>query len=143
MRRLHNVFNVDRLKRHVPNPSRFNYRPIPKAIPHVLDDKGNELFIVEALLKQRQFNRKKEYLVKWHGLPEHEATWELERTSKHVAHFKKLVQDLREKTRATKATSGGECSDDPELPNDVATSSVRGRHETAASRTLDTHTIGT
>ncbi|ETV90713.1 hypothetical protein H310_14552 [Aphanomyces invadans] len=82
MRRLHNVVNVDRLKRH-----------------------GNELFIVEALLKQRQFNRKKEYLVKWHGLPEHEATWELERTIKHVAHFKKLVQDLREKTRETKATS--------------------------------------
>ncbi|ETV90110.1 hypothetical protein H310_15059, partial [Aphanomyces invadans] len=96
------------------------------ATPHVLDDKGNELSIIEALLKQRQFNRKKEYFVKWHGLPEHEATLELERTIKHVAHFKKLVQDLRKKTRETKATSGGGCSDHTDLTNDVATSSVRG-----------------
>ncbi|ETV90133.1 hypothetical protein H310_15033 [Aphanomyces invadans] len=44
-----------------------------------LDNKGIELFIVEALMKKRQFNRKKKY--------------------HHAAHFKKLVQDLRKKTR--------------------------------------------
>ncbi|KAH9092213.1 hypothetical protein LEN26_018610 [Aphanomyces euteiches] len=97
MNRLHDVFNVDRLKHHVANSSRFSGRPIPKVTPHILDDEGDELFIVEALLKKRQFNRKTEYLVKWHGLPEHEATWELEKNIKHVSHFKRLVQDLREK----------------------------------------------
>ncbi|ETV82534.1 hypothetical protein H257_05137 [Aphanomyces astaci] len=61
--------------------------------------------------KQRQFNRKKEYLVKWHGLPEYEATWELERDIKHVSHFKRLVQDLRAKIQAAKSITGGECSD--------------------------------
>ncbi|KAH9181425.1 hypothetical protein AeNC1_016600 [Aphanomyces euteiches] len=85
MNRLHDVFNVDRLKHHVANSSRFSGRPIPKVTPHILDDEGEELFIVEALLKKRQFNRKTEYLVKWHGLPEHETTWELEKNIKHVS----------------------------------------------------------
>ncbi|ETV67578.1 hypothetical protein H257_16304 [Aphanomyces astaci] len=53
-----------------------------KTTPIIHHDAGNKLHIVEALLKQREFNRKKEYLVQWHGLPEHEATWELERSIK-------------------------------------------------------------
>ncbi|KAF0685895.1 Aste57867_22276 [Aphanomyces stellatus] len=78
MSRLHDVFNVDRLK----------------ATPVILDeDTGEELFIVEMLLKKRQFNRKLEYLVKWHGQPDSEATWELMKNIKHVAHFKQLVYD--------------------------------------------------
>ncbi|ETV67912.1 hypothetical protein H257_16034 [Aphanomyces astaci] len=97
MKRLHNVFNVDRLKKCPGQTDRFTNRPIPKATPMLLDDSSHEVFIVEALLKQRQFNRKKEYLLKWHGLPEYEATWELERDIKHVSHFKRLVQDLRAK----------------------------------------------
>jgi len=111
MNRVHDVFNVDRLKHHKANPSKFRHRPIPKATPVILDDDGNELYIIEALLKQRQFNRKKEYLVKWHGQPEHEATWELEKDIKHVSHFKQLLQALRERKQATKPTTGGECSD--------------------------------
>ncbi|KAF0751300.1 hypothetical protein AaE_006432, partial [Aphanomyces astaci] len=79
MSRLHDVFNVDRLKHHIQNPELIQGRPIPKATPIILDDAGNELHIVEVLLKQRQFNRKKEYLVKWHRLPEHE------RNIKHVS----------------------------------------------------------
>ncbi|ETV79352.1 hypothetical protein H257_07386 [Aphanomyces astaci] len=81
MKRLHNVFNVDRLKKCPGQTDRFTNRPIPKATPMLLDDSGHEVFIVEELLKQRQFNRKKEYLVKWHGLPEYEATWGLDGTS--------------------------------------------------------------
>ncbi|KAF0714370.1 Aste57867_3901 [Aphanomyces stellatus] len=111
MNRVHDVFNVDRLKHHKANPSKFRNRPTPKATPVILDDGGNELYIIEALLKQRQFNRKKEYLVKWHGQPEHEATWELEKDIKHVFHFKQLLQALRERKQATKPTTGGECSD--------------------------------
>ncbi|KAH9143472.1 hypothetical protein AeRB84_012535 [Aphanomyces euteiches] len=97
MNRLHDVFNVDRLKHHVANSSRFSGRPIPKVTPHILDDEGEELFIVEALLKKRQFNRKTEYLVKWHGLPEHEATWELEKNIKHVSTSNALYKNFREK----------------------------------------------
>ncbi|ETV63990.1 hypothetical protein H257_19075 [Aphanomyces astaci] len=111
MRRLHDVFNVDRLKHHVQNPERFQGRPIPKVTPIILDDSGNELHIVEALLKQRQFNRKKEYLVQWNGLPEHEATRELEGSIKHVSHFKRLLEDSRSIIKAAKSTTGGECND--------------------------------
>ncbi|KAF0727269.1 hypothetical protein AaE_009541 [Aphanomyces astaci] len=111
MKRLHNVFNVDRLKKCPGQTDRFTNRPIPKAIPMLLDDSGHEVFIVEELLKQREFNRKKEYLVRWHGLPKYEATWELERDIKHVSHFKRLVQYLRAKIQAAKSITGGECSD--------------------------------
>ncbi|KAF0706227.1 hypothetical protein AaE_014226 [Aphanomyces astaci] len=111
MQRLHNVFNVDRLKKCPGQTHRFTSRPIPKATPMLLDDSGHEVFIVEDLLKQRQFNRKKEYLVKWHGLPDDEATWELERDIKHVSHFKRLVQDLRAKIQAAKSITRGECND--------------------------------
>ncbi|KAF0712905.1 hypothetical protein AaE_011927 [Aphanomyces astaci] len=95
MSRLNVLFNVNRFKHYVQNPERFQGRPVPRATPIILDDTGNKLHIVEALLKQRQFNRKKEYLVKWHGLPEHEATWELERSIKHISDFKQLLEDLR------------------------------------------------
>ncbi|KAF0702118.1 Aste57867_7825 [Aphanomyces stellatus] len=95
MSRLHEVFNVDRLKHHQGNDAKFASRPVPKATPVILDeDTGEELFIVEMLLKKRQFNRKLEYLVKWHGQPDSEATWELMKNIKHVAHFKQLVYDL-------------------------------------------------
>ncbi|KAF0774850.1 hypothetical protein AaE_001450, partial [Aphanomyces astaci] len=71
MKRLHNVFNVDRLKKCPGQTDRFTNRPIPKATPMLLDDSGHEVFVVEELLKQRQFNRKKEFLDKWHGLPDY------------------------------------------------------------------------
>ncbi|KAF0703248.1 hypothetical protein AaE_015473 [Aphanomyces astaci] len=95
MSRVHDVFNVDRLKHYHPNDAKFASRPILKATPVVLDEStGEEMYIVEKLLKKRQFNRKLEYLVKWHGQHESEATWELMKDIKHVVHLKQLVQDL-------------------------------------------------
>ncbi|KAF0704627.1 hypothetical protein AaE_014846, partial [Aphanomyces astaci] len=59
MSRVHDVFNVDRLKHYHPNEAKFASRPIPKATPVVLDEStGEEMYIVEKLLKKRQFNRK-------------------------------------------------------------------------------------
>ncbi|ETV67545.1 hypothetical protein H257_16276 [Aphanomyces astaci] len=80
MSRVHDVFNVDRLKHYHPNEAKRTT--------------GEEMYIVEKLLKKCQFKRKLEYLVKWHGHPESEATWELMKDIKHVVHFKQLVQDL-------------------------------------------------
>ncbi|ETW07659.1 hypothetical protein H310_02122 [Aphanomyces invadans] len=72
---LHEEFNVDRLKHCKHNDPKFASRPIPKATPVILDDAtDDELYIVEKLLKKRTFNRQVEFLVKWHGLPESEAT---------------------------------------------------------------------
>ncbi|ETV68507.1 hypothetical protein H257_15506 [Aphanomyces astaci] len=89
----------------VPWPNGSVYQPTHtrKATPMLLDASGHEVFIVEELLKQRQFNSTSEYLVKWHGLPEYKATWELERDIKHVSHFKRLVKDLRAKIQAAKS----------------------------------------
>jgi hypothetical protein len=95
MGRVHDVYNVDRLKHYKSNDPKFGARPVPKATPVIFDDEtGEELYLVEKLLQKRQFNRKLEYLVKWHGLPESEATWELKKNIKHVAHFKSLTQEL-------------------------------------------------
>ncbi|ETV63566.1 hypothetical protein H257_19507 [Aphanomyces astaci] len=110
---VHDVFNVDRLEHSHPKEvkfvsrpipkvthvstgeEKFASRPIPKATQVVLDEStGEEMYIVEKLLKKRQFNRKLEYLVKYYGQPESEATWELMKDIKHVVHFKQLVQDL-------------------------------------------------
>ncbi|DAZ96852.1 TPA: hypothetical protein N0F65_008283 [Lagenidium giganteum] len=70
MNRVHSSFNIELLTKFVPSPQKFGPRPIPKAAPIVIDDTtGEMLHIVERLLKQKQFNRKRYWLVQWHGLP--------------------------------------------------------------------------
>jgi hypothetical protein len=96
MQRLHDVFNVDRLKPYVGNPSQFSTRPIPKVTPVLLDEAtGEESFIIEALLDKRRTPQGVDYLVKWHGYPLSEASWEPEANIKHVAHFKRLIGELK------------------------------------------------
>jgi hypothetical protein len=65
--------------------------------------------VVERLLAKRQFNRQPEYLVKWLGEPDSESTWERERDIHHVVHWERLLRDLRERTRAKRASTAGEC----------------------------------
>jgi len=109
MSRIHNVFNVDRLKPYRPSPNQFASRPIPKAVPAIVDNTGETLYIVEELLRQRHRNGKREFLVKWHGWPESEATWEPESNIKQVSHFKSLLKTLKEKQRGRQDV-GGECN---------------------------------
>ncbi|POM62321.1 Retroelement [Phytophthora palmivora] len=88
MKRLNPAFNVALLSHYLTNRIDFPNRLIPKAAPINLDDEtGEELYINEKLLKQRTRRRKREWLVKRHGLPEHEATWEREANIKHVSHW--------------------------------------------------------
>ena len=101
---LHSAFNVDILSHYVENPDQFPTRPIPKASRVILDTStGDEMHIVEKLLKKRQFNRQPEWLVKWHGLPDHEATWEREKDIRHVAHWKVLVDLYKMRQREVKS----------------------------------------
>ncbi|KAG3068534.1 hypothetical protein PC122_g16897 [Phytophthora cactorum] len=85
-------FNIDKLKVYTSNPDRFEGRVIPKSTPVIFDDDGAPLHVVEALIKKRIFNRQPEYLVKWHGLPHHENTWERERDVKHVKSLASTAQ---------------------------------------------------
>ena len=103
MRRLHPVFNVDLLSHYALNPENFQSRPIPKALRVVLDDDGGERYVIEALLKRRQFNRKKEWLVKWHGLPDHESSWELEKNIKNVVRWRQLLRAFKDFQREFKS----------------------------------------
>ncbi|POM80943.1 LOW QUALITY PROTEIN: Retrotransposon nucleocapsid protein [Phytophthora palmivora] len=71
----HPTFNIELLSHYLTNRTEFPNRPIPKAVPIILDDEtGEELYIIEKLLNRLTRRRKREWLVKWHGLPEHEAT---------------------------------------------------------------------
>ncbi|GMF42341.1 unnamed protein product [Phytophthora fragariaefolia] len=68
MKRLTPKSNVELLTHYLTNRDDFPNRPIPKAVPLILDeDTGEELYIVEKLLKQRTRSRKRQWLVKWHG----------------------------------------------------------------------------
>ncbi|OWZ04563.1 hypothetical protein PHMEG_00023514 [Phytophthora megakarya] len=104
MSRLNPTFNVDVLSHYVENPSRFKTRPIPKASRLIIDEEtGDTMHIIETLLQKRQFNRKPEWLVQWHGLPDHEATWEREKDIKHVSHWKVLVDDFKKRQQEVKS----------------------------------------
>lgn len=106
MSRLNATFNVDLLHHYVENPIQFRSRPIPKASPVILDeDTGEELHIVEKLLRKRLFKRKTEWLVKWHGFPEYEATWEPESNIKHISHWQDLLENFINHQR--EVNSGG------------------------------------
>ncbi|ETV70153.1 hypothetical protein H257_14318 [Aphanomyces astaci] len=103
MSRMHDVFNVDRLKHYQPKSQVClpaypeNYFCCSTRI-HLLfytNPPGEEMYIIEKLLKKCQFNRKLEYLIKWHGQRESEATWGLMKDFNHVVDFKQLVQDLK------------------------------------------------
>ncbi|KAG6608884.1 Retrotransposon nucleocapsid protein [Phytophthora cinnamomi] len=100
MKRLNPTFNVELLTHYQTNRADFPNRPIPKAVPLILDeDTGEELYIVEKLLKKRTRRRKRQWLVKWHGLPEHEATWESKAQIKHVSHWRQLLDEYRLRQR--------------------------------------------
>ena len=83
---------MDRLLKHHASPDKFIGRTLPKKYPVILDNQtGEELYIIEALLKQKQSNKKTKYLVKWLGYPVSETSWELEKDIKHVSHWNKLL----------------------------------------------------
>jgi hypothetical protein len=65
MKSLNPTFTVDVLSHYVSNPDKFDSRVLPKASRIITDETtGDDLHIVEKLLRKCQFNRKAEWLVK-------------------------------------------------------------------------------
>jgi hypothetical protein len=73
-RQVHPVFHVVKLRHHTPNP--FPERPTlpPPPPPDIVD--GIEEFVVEEIVDSRLFRGKLQFLVKWHGYPDSDRTWE-------------------------------------------------------------------
>ena len=84
---IHPVLNISRLKtyhdgeQHFPDRSPVHHRPPPELVR----EDGTEMFEVDKLLAVRGVGRRLQYLVRWKGYPDWEATWqsakELQRTA--------------------------------------------------------------
>lgn len=73
--RIHPVFHVSLLKPYK-DPSLVEHRAAPLPPPPAISINGQDEYEVERILDKRTRRRKVEYLVKWIGYPEYEATWE-------------------------------------------------------------------
>ena len=73
--RCHPVFNVTALRRYEQNTIPGRRQPPP---PPFTDLHGQTRYMVEKILDDRQRRHQTQYLVKWQGYPDDEATWEPE-----------------------------------------------------------------
>jgi hypothetical protein len=77
--------NLQYLKPFHNNPPRFAGWDLAKPLrPVVIDTEGE--FEVETIMNEtvHRSTKKKQYLVKWKGYEDHDATWELEKTIQDV-----------------------------------------------------------
>lgn len=74
--RIHPVFHVSLLKPYIDNPSKFTGRSKDERPPPTVMEDGHEEFEVEEILDKRRRGRGVQYLVKWKGYPDYEASWE-------------------------------------------------------------------
>ncbi|KAL3685904.1 hypothetical protein R1sor_003926 [Riccia sorocarpa] len=75
--KIHPVFHVSLLRRHVPRPVELGAPNAARPPPALID--GEEEFEVERILQKRTRGLRRqriEYLVQWKGYPLYEATWE-------------------------------------------------------------------
>ena len=77
--RIFDVINISRLKRYkAPNKKDFPHQPTDdRPAPVSVDDgaPASQHYEVEAILKSRTHNRKKQYYIKWRGYPHSDNQW--------------------------------------------------------------------
>jgi hypothetical protein len=87
--KVHPVFHVSLLRPYI-DPAVIPDRPRPAQPPPLFTADGHDYYEVESLLDRRRHRRRWEYLVKWAGYPDHDATWE---PLSHLKHISGLVHD--------------------------------------------------
>ena len=86
--RLHPVFHVSLLKKHIPSTPEFQDRITPPS-PILFDLHSEPEFEVECILDKRIVHWKARYLVKWKGFSLHNATW---KPFENLTNFSDLLQ---------------------------------------------------
>lgn len=98
--RIHPVFNVNRLKSYRDGAAAFPSRPRAddRPPPEITLADGAEQYEVESISASRGAGARAQYLVKWRGYPDWEATWEkassLTGAREAVAEFEVAVRQL-------------------------------------------------
>jgi hypothetical protein len=102
--KVHPVFHVSKLKAYRPDTG-FDRDQAPRPAPEIVE--GEEMYEVERILDRRERRQGRgvrvEYLVKWKGYPEYEATWEREQALRMAPDAVRAFQ----KERAAAAAEGG------------------------------------
>lgn len=77
---IHSTFHVSLLKRYQSDQGKYPNRDqdFTRPGPEWVNNDGEEDYEVESILKKRVVRNKIQYLVKWLGYPEWEATWQSE-----------------------------------------------------------------
>jgi len=97
---IHPVFHVS-LLRPYKDPTSFPDRAIPEPPPPPITIDDMPEYEVEHILDHRHRRNKTEYLVKWVGYPEHDASWE---PAANLAHAQDCIDEY---TSRTKSRGGG------------------------------------
>jgi hypothetical protein len=98
---IHPVLNISRLKAYRDGHAQFPARPQPdsRPPPEVILEDGAALFEVESIMAQRGNGNRAEYLVKWRGYPQWEATWEkasaLSSAQQAIREFRRQLNNVR------------------------------------------------
>jgi len=74
--RVHPVFHISLLKRYKTSSPEFPREKCPPPPPVAIPGQEEPEFEVEAILDKRLYYGRPQYLVKWKGYPDHDATWE-------------------------------------------------------------------
>jgi Chromo (CHRromatin Organisation MOdifier) domain len=87
--RIHPVFHVSLLRAYK-DPASFPDRPPPDLPPPPVTINDAPEYVVERILDHRTHRRRLEYLVKWAGYPDHDASWE---PLEHLANSQEILRD--------------------------------------------------